>query len=283
MATATLSRAGTTVEIPLLANSSGVPLCGRDIGKPNLKIQPTGSINPRHIDQWSGLESYTITGRFIGSSAYDDAITLCDLLKSGSNGNQLTLNIDMAEYDTDIPVAPAASQDEAVNIAYEPGRRNQVDVDLGLTRAITQSGPEQPANTPTASGSGPIQLSYRGTTVDLTEDVTVSRSVGRPKSVVRKASNSQYPNHYDKYKTAYDYFELSAEFNSNTVSQVNDIVDMFSQQLGRNAITLDFNGLYGMGQISVVPDGSGALRHVRPSGQEGTGLIPTIKLRRVLA
>jgi len=282
MATATLSRAGTTVEIPLLANSSGVPLCGRDIGKPNLRIQETGSLDPRHVDQWSGLESYTITGRFIGSNAYSDAIALCDLLKSNSNGNQLTLNIDMPEYDTDIPVAPAAGQDEAVNIAYEPGRRNQVDVDLGLTRADTIAGGDQTATTPTASGSGPVELSFGNTTVALTEDITVSRSVGRPKSVIRRNPSGRYPIHIDKFKTAYDYFEISAEFNSNTVSQVNDIVDMFSQQLGRNAITLDFNGLYGMGQISVVPDGSGALRHVRPSGQEGTGLLPTISLRRVL-
>ena len=283
MVNATLERNGTSVDVELLANGAGTPLVSRDIGRPNLEIQETGSINPRHVDQWSGLEQYTISGKLTGSNAYSRAITLMDLIKSNSNGNKLSLNIGMSEYDTDINVVPAAGQDAACTVEYNPGWRNYLEVDLSLTRInqIVGSG-DQPANTPTASGSGPIQLSYRGTTIDLVEDVTVTRSVGRPQSVVRRVPNADNPNYIDKFKTASDRFELSFEFTENAVSQVNDIVDLFSTKLARSSLTLDFQGLYGLGAFNVVPDGSGALRHTRVSGEEGTGLIPTVALRRVL-
>lgn len=282
MATATIERDGTSVTIPLLSDSSGTPLCVKSIGKPNLEVQETGSILPRHIDQWSGLAQYTLTGRF-HNNAYSKAITLTDLLKSNSNGDKTLLNIDMPEYDSDIQVAPAAGQDAALTTVYNPGWRDWVEVDLSLTRVSqTQDGGEQPASTPTASGSGPIQLSYQNTTVDLVGDIEVSRSVGRPKSVVRRTPNSKYPLHIDKYKTASDVFELSFEFTQNTVSNVNDIVTMFNQQLGRNSLTLDFNGLYGMGAFNVIPDGSEAVRANRRAGYKEDGLIPTVNLRRVI-
>jgi len=56
---------------------------------------------------------------------------------------------------------------------------------------------------------------------------------------------------------------------------------MFRKQLASESLTLDFGGIYGMGAIPVVPDGSQALRHARQTGIEGHGLIPTINLRRV--
>jgi len=276
MATATLDRDGTTVQIPLVTDSSGSPVVSRDYGKPNQEIQPTGSINPRFSDFWSGLQQYTLSGIFKSDTAYSDAIALLDLIKSNSNGNQLTLNIDMPEFDTDIPVVPAAGQETACSVEYNPGWRNYVPVELSLTRAVTESGGNQPATTPTTSGSGPIQISDGSTTVDLVNDVTVSRSVGRPQSTVRKAPDGITPNHYDKFKTAYDGFELSFEVVENATTQITDIVNIFNQQLGRSPLTLDFQGLF------VIPEGSQALRHTRLSGEQGTGSVPTINLRRVL-
>lgn len=283
MVNATVERNGTSVDVELLASGSGTPLVSRDIGKPNLDIQQTGSINPRKIDQWSGLEQYTLSGKLTGSNAYSRAITLVDLIKSNSNGNELTLNIGMNEFDTDINVVPAAGQEQAATVEYNPGWRDYVEVDLSLTRVSKiLGGADQPASTPTASGSGPIQLTYRGTTIDLDKGVSVQRSVGRPQSVVRRSPSSRNPSYVDKHKTAYDGFELALEITDNTISTVNDIVDMFSTQLKRSSITLDFNGVYGMGEFNVVPTGSGALRTQRVSGEQGTNSIPTIQLRRVL-
>lgn len=282
MAEATLSRGSTSVTLPLI-ETGGSPVCSVDFGKPNLEIQNSGLLSPRHIDQWSGLEQYTLLGRFTDSSAYSDAITLMDLIKSHSGGTPLLLNINMPEFDTDIEVAPAAGQEEAVSIAYNPGRRNHVEVDLGLTRVDSTVGDgTQNASTPTASGTGPIQLSYAGTTIDLSKDVVVERAVGRPNSTVRRAP-STHPRYIDKRKAAYDAFELSLQFTESTVSKVTQLADMFNEQLGRRPMELSFNGLYGMGTFDVVPQGSGALRHSRVSGEQGTAMIPTISLRRVFS
>ncbi len=283
MATATLERDGTSVDIPLLSNSSGTPLVVRGIGKPHVNFRNGGVINPRHDDLWSGLEQYTITGRFHETDAYSDAIKLVDLIKSPSQGPELTLNIDMPDYESDIFVAPAAGQDEALAVTYNPGWRDYVEVDLALTRINkTFSGDiDQTANTPTASGSGPIELSYRGTTVQLTSDITVERTVGRPNSVIRKNSLTTYPDHFEKFKSAADRFELSFEFAENTVSKTNEVVDLFTKRLAYSSLTLDFNGLYGMGSFNVVPDGSEAVRHTRQSGYKSSGVIPSVSLRRV--
>lgn len=282
MVDVTLERDGTSVDIPIVDSSSGTPLISKDIGKPNLETYQTGALDPRSLDQWSGNEQYTILGRFTGSSAYSDAIELADLIKSNSNGNDLTLSIPLNDFDDNIIVAPAAGQEESVSISYVPGRKNWVEVDLGLTRVNqTQGGANQPASTPTASGSGPIQITDGSTTIDLVKEISVSRALGRPGSSIRRHPTFNYPTYYDKHKTAHESFELSARFTDSAVSMTNDLVDMFSQQLDRSSLTLKFNGIYGMGDFDVVPMGSQALRHTRESGKKGTTLIPTINLRRV--
>lgn len=279
---ATISRGGTTVNLPLVASGSGVPLVSVDSGKPSLEIQPSGALQPRHQDQWSGLETYTLLGRFTSSTAYSDVIELVDLIKSNPNGSPLALNIPMGEFDTDIPVVPAAGQDEAIKVAYPPGKKNTAEVDLGLTRVNSSNGgAAQPASTPTATGSGPIQLTDGTNTVDLVKGVTVERAVGRPKDTIRR-STADYPTHIGHHKTAHDAFEISLRFTESTVSKVSTLSTMFSNRLGRASLDLKFNGLYGMGTFNVVPDGSGALRHTRPSGHAETKLIPKISLRRVL-
>lgn len=283
MATATLTRGGTTVELVLL-ESGGSPLVSVDAGKPTLQVHNTGALEPRTQDQFASLETYNVIGRFVSDTAYTDAINLCDMLKSHSQGDSLFLNIDMPEFDTDIQVAPAAGQDAAVSVAYNPGRRNWVDVDIGLTRISELQagsvGSEQDATTPTTTGSGPIQLSYAGTTVDLETDIAVERQVGRPRSDTRGEVPFKYPVYQDKQKTAHESFTLSLEFVQDNVTKVQNLVDMFTSQLGRNSMTLDFNGLYGMGAFNVVSDGSSALRHVRSAGEQGVTSVPTINLLR---
>lgn len=282
MANATIERGSTSVTLPLVDSQSGTPVFVRSIGKPQLQIQETGSIQPRHIDVWSGNLQYTLLGRLTDSSAYTKAITLADLIKENGNGTPLTLNANISEVDTDIQAVPAAGQDQSLQLVYPPGRRNEVQVDLGLTRVSRSEGYDQPANTPTASGTGPIQITDGSTTVDLTADVEVTRNVGRPNSVVRR-SPEEYPWHVDTHKTAADTFELSLQFVDNAITKVNNVAELFSQKLGRSSLDLKFNGLYGMGTLSVVPEGSEAIRLVRPSGEQGTNVIPTINLRRVIS
>lgn len=282
MVSAEISRGNTSVELPLLAEG-GTPLVARDIGKPNMNVYKNGVLDVRHSDQNSGLMTYTLLGRFHGSSAYSDAITLADLIKTNGNGTPLKVDIGLSEFDSNVMVAPAATQEEALQLNYPPGRRRTVEVDLGLTRiSSTQGGSDQQANTPTDTGSGPITISKGSTNIEFVNDITVSRSLGRPQSEIKKTPSADFPKHFEKSKSAYDAFDLSFQFNSDTVTKINRLADMFSESLGRRPLTLDFNGLFGMGSFPVVPSGSGALRHVRESGKKETMLVPQVSLRRVL-
>lgn len=282
MVDATIERGSTKVTLPLVDGQSGTPVVGTDIGKPNINIQRTGSLDPRSVDQSSGLEQYTLLGQLTGTNAYSDANTLADLIKSNSNGTELVLNIGMSEFDTDISVAPAAGQDESLALAYQPGRSQWVDVDLKLTRIDeTLGGSDQSASTPTASGTGPIQISDNRRTVDLTDDIVVQRSVGRPNSPINQQPD-RYPKHTDKHKTAYDAFELAYQITGDVPTEVGKIREMFGTRLRNSSLTLDFNGLFNLGSFNVVPEGSDGLRHIRPTGEQGTTLIPTINLRRVV-
>jgi hypothetical protein len=281
MAEATLSRGSTSVSLPLIASGS-TPIAARDIGKPNLNLNNTGELDPRVGNDQSALETITLLGRFHGSNAFSDANTLADLIKSNSNGTPLTLNINMPEWDTDIEVAPAAGQEEAVALNYPAGKTNTVEVDLGLSRVSqTFGGTPQQATTPTGAGSGPVQISDGTTTVDLTSDLTVSRSLGRPQSQIKKHPVNTYPTYYDKTKTAYEGFEIQMQFNDSAVTESNNLADLFRDKLSYDSLTLDFQGLYGLGAFDVVPSGSGALRHVREAGRKDQIITPTISLRRV--
>ena len=283
MVDVTLSRSGTSVAIPLVEEGS-TPLISRDLGKPNQEIQNSGRLNPRSQDQWSGLSQYTVVGTFDGANAYQDARDLQDLIKSHSGGSNLTMDIPLSDFESDITVAPAAGQEEACTITYEPGRRNWVGVEISLTRIDDTKGEgSQSATTPTGSGSGPIELSDGTRTIQIRSDPVVERSVGRPGSVVRRQVG-QFPLFIDHRKAAYDAIDLSFRLeDSNAVTDTNEIVTMFENRLGRSTLSLDFNGLYGLGQFSVVPRGNQALRTTRVAGEEGQVRIPTVSLRRVMS
>lgn len=279
---ATLSRGSTTINIPLLGESQD-PLVNVDFGKPEIQIQQTGAAEPRAMDQWSGVEQINLLGKYTTSSAYQNAIDLAQLVKEYSGGDPLILNIPMAEFDTDMKVAPAAGQDQSLSMAYPAGYKNRVDLDLSLTRIkSTFADGTQEVTTPTATGTGPIQFTNGSATVDITSNVEVSRSVGRPNSSVDR-SKGTYPNYFDKRKAAYDAFELSFEFVDNATGTITSLVnDIFKPKSGRSGITLDFNGLYGLGAFSVIPDGGSAIRYQRISGEQGISQIPTVTVRRIL-
>jgi len=185
----------------------------------------------------------------------------------------------MPEYDT-VNVVPQAGQEQALSLEYLPGGMDQVLVNLGLTQVDRVLGNVKPqANTPTASGSGPIQLIGLNNTIDLVQDVEIVRSVGRPESDLGTGIDP-LPYYTDRLRSAYDAFEISFQ-SSDPSGTIKTIADEFQQQLGSKSMTLDFNGIYGMGQFSVVPAGSQALRTARTTGVEGHGSIPTVNLRVV--
>jgi hypothetical protein len=297
MTTVTVSRGARSVDIPLLSGGAQDPLLPVDIGKPHQNFQNPGSLNPRVSDFFSVQKTYTVIGRLTGNSAYNDAIRLADLIKSNSNGTELELSIPLPEYDSNIKVAPPEGTAEALSLAYPPGGRNRVDVELSLVRiSETIAGANQPATSPiiagygadygsdygnaTASTSNILELTDGNDTVQLKADVTVNRLVGRPNSTIRKNPSGTYPIHVDHHKVAYDAFELSFK-EVNTIGDVSTLVDLFEKRLGRGTLTLDFNGLFGLGEFSVAPDGGNAIRHSRQSAEGAVAPIPTINLRRV--
>jgi hypothetical protein len=285
MADATLSRDGTSVTVPLVDSGSGAPLVSRDIGKPHLALRNTGEPDPYFTDEYSGLEQYTLTGRFYDNSAYTDAITLADLIKNHGQGNPITLDLSVDAYESGIKVVPAAEQESAVSLTYAAGDP-WVTVDINLTRVSAWQGSDNIdddflSTTPTASGTGPIQVSDGTTTVDMVDDVNVERTVGRPNSTLSRRTDKAFPQYIDRVKTAYDAFGFDFQITESNVTRVRELNSLLSQKRGSNPLTLDFNGLYGLGEFSVMPVGARMQRDAAPAGYEGVSLVPSLTLRRV--
>lgn len=283
---ATLSRNGTTIDVPLLESGSGNPLVARDIGKPHLQVRGTGAADPFFNDDYSGLVNYAIVGRFFGSNAYDNAIDLADMIKNHGEGSPITLNLPGTRYDNDISVVPAGEQDQGVNLVYNPGHKDWVTVDLTLTRVSAYFGADSvnsdlQSTTPTATGTGPISLSDGSQSVSFENDITVERSTGRPNSTLSRRTNESYPAYQDKQKMAHDEIELSVTFKDNNVTKINKLNDIVSSRLRRTPLTLDFGGLYNIGSMKVAPTGSRAIRDTNPSAHESVSIVPTLTLRRV--
>jgi hypothetical protein len=282
---ATLSQDGDSVELPLLAESSGI-LLATDLGKPNLITHDNGGTPfPRVQDQWSAFKQFNVIGIFTGDSAYSDATALAELIHSDGNGDPMTLDVPaLSELDSDIPVAPAAEQARALNLSYQAGRKDRVEFDLGLTRISNTLGEYgRTPQTPTASGTGPITIESGADTVELIKDVQFDRFVGRPNDVVRKipANYGRWPRYEPKRKVLNDEFEFSFAFNADAVAQTRQIADVFARSTGRSGIVLDFRGTYGLGSFNVAPSGTSALRTVRESGFNGVTRIPTVALKRI--
>ena len=276
-----------SLTFPILTES-GTPQFSIDIGKPELNIYEHGELQPRFNDTRSGLENYTITSQLRGSSAYDDAILLADMIKSRQgNSEELELTVSGTNLDgyptNPVFVAPAAEQQEAISLTYAPGRTNVVDVEGSFTRVNQVRGTaNQNASTPTASGGGPITLSNGTDTVELTEDIVVTRSVGRPNSPIR-SSPRQHPNYIDQRKTAYDAFDIQFQmFRDGPNKALTLARNLIQPQLGPSSLTLDFNGLFNLGSFNVVPSGSQAFRFQRIAGQKDVENAPTLSLRRVI-
>jgi len=280
MVDATLSRGGTSVDIPL-QKEGGEILVSSTFGKPEVNIRDSGgTILPRVIDAWSGIQTFQLKG-----TLYDYATTheLADLVQSAS-ATPLTLELPGDVYPDSITVCAAAGQDSALSLVYPAGKRDMIDVNLSLTRVgQTNAALEQQATTPTASGTGPVQVTAGGTTVDLpTADLSLERTVGRPNDVVRRQPSTADPRYLAKAKVTSDVFTFSFQTIQNIPATLNAITDsIFRSQLGRTGVSVDFNGLLGLGEIQAIPVGSSPFRQVHQAGK-GWVSSPVLEFRRIL-
>jgi hypothetical protein len=281
MVDATLSRGSTSIDIPL-EEESGTLLLSATFGKPNITVRDSGgTLNPRVSDRFSGLESYQLVGKLFD---YQTTHDLADLIKSAST-TPLELEIPNPSYPDVVTVAPAAGQDTALTLNYPAGQKNIVDVELSLTRVGDVRGVgSQQATTPTATGTGPVEVRTNGTTVELpTAGLSLERTVGRPNDAVRRVPSQPDPRYEVKNKVTNDVFTFSFETLANIPETLNALTDnIFREQLGRSGVTVDFNGVLGLGEIEAIPTGSSPFRQVHQAGQ-GWVSNPVLEFRRILS
>jgi len=282
MTTATLSRGNRSVSFDVIGEG-GEPLVARNFGKPNLGVNAnSGGLDPlMQQDVRSAQETININTQLF---SYDKAATLADIIKSHSRGTPITLDIPLAEYDDSIKTHPALEQEEALTLTYEPGRGERVGVSLSLSRIGTLNATDSGgvAETPRATGDGPVTVGSGTDTVPFDTDLTVERAVGRP-NVRITPEYQDYPDIVDQRKAAYDAFSLTVSSMSAAVAKTTTLRNLFRKRRGRNAMPLDFTGRYGLGQFEVIPSGNQALRHVRSAGREGSRdmSVPAVSLRVV--
>jgi hypothetical protein len=285
MVSVTISRGSTSIDIPLL-ESSGTPLFSTDFGKPFATVhENSGSVNPRVQDRWSAQINHTIIGRFIADNAHVKAIKLADLIKSDPNGSTLELSTPFADYPEPMRVAPQAANASCLQINYPQGYTDYVDIQLQLTQISTSiNDASRSVSTPTASGTGPIKLVSGAQTITLDTDVSVSRSVGRPNDSMTKSPNNlgnSLGRYIYKNKVTADRFSLSFQITNDIQSKLSTITNnIFRSALGRSGILLDFNGVFGLGEFRVFPEGSAPIRYQRRAGHgDGQINLPTVDLR----
>ena len=284
MAVATLSRGSTSIDIPL-QEEGGEILVSSSFGKPEIDIRNSGgTLDPRTSDRFSGLQNFELLGKLFD---YETTHDLADLIKSAST-DPLQLTIPSDVYEDEITVCPSAGSDSALGLNYPAGRKEIVDVSLTLTRVdpnVQGVGVDgQQAETPRASGSGPIEIQIGSTTVELpTSDLSLERSVGRPNDVVRRRPRQADPAYLVKPKVTSDVFGFSFETVENIPATLNAITEnIFREQLGRGGVTIDFNGVLGLGAIEAIPVGSSPFRQVHQAGR-GWVTVPQLELRRVFS
>jgi hypothetical protein len=84
-----------------------------------------------------------------------------------------------------------------------------------------------------------------------------------------------------KNKVTADRFSLSFQAVNNIQSKLSTITnDIFRQNLGRQGILLQFNGIFQLGEFRVFPEGSAPIRYQRRAGYGEEQInLPTIDLR----
>jgi len=278
----TFNQGASSVEMPLIDEGT-TPLIISDFGKPQQIIhEDMGTIDPRITDAWSTMRNINMVGKLFD---YDDAIDLADMFKSIFKDKDMTLEPNLPEYDSEIKAFAQAGNGQALSLQYDPGYRDYVQVEAGVTQYSEKIGdhPDAVFNTPRDSGNGPVQIKVAGKTIDLGTDLQVTRTVGRPNDVFRGRPEAGFPIFVGKAKSATDRFSLTFQKLSDGVEAMNTITrEIFEVPLGRNGIKLDFNGIYRMGEFSVIPEGSTSFRQTRRAGENDVIIVPSLDLRVIL-
>jgi hypothetical protein len=204
-------------------------------------------------------------------------------MKAHSGGTATTLDIPLPHFEDSIEVFPAAGQEEALSLEY-PSGAGYATVDLSLSRVAGVDGTSSGfrADTPRTDGDGPVVLSRDGTSFTFSTGATIERALGRPNVDVR-ARYTDYPKVTDQRTSSYDAFSITLASERNAAQRVRKLRDMFRQRTGLSTFTLSFNGVYGMGEFTVMPQGSAALRNVHTGGRDDNEdmSVPEIALRVV--
>jgi len=275
----TFTQGATSVDLPLV-DEGNTPLFISDLGKPNQDIRDgMGTIDPGVTDEWSSLRNFNMVGKLFD---YDEAINLADMFKSIFKDVDMTIQPNLPEYDNEIKAFAQAGNGQALTLQYDPGYKDYVSVEAGVTQYSEKGGdhPDAVFNSPRKSGNGPVQLKIRGKTIDIGTDLQVTRTVGRPNDVFRGQPGGGFPRFYGKAKSATDRFSIGFQKLSNGVEAMNTITkELFEVPLGRNGIGLDFNGVYRLGEFTVIPEGSASFRQTRRAGESEVITVPTLDLR----
>lgn len=282
MANATLSRGGTSVDIPLLSDGNTLAVA-RDIGKPTVEYHDVGREDPLPADHLNAGDAFTFVGLLHGSNAYSDAKTLVDLIKQRAvTGSPLQLDLSELPNKGTFDVAPITSS--ALSLAYVPGRKQIVGVQATLSAVEETFGGSQNEQTHATpdSGSG-IKLTDGSNPVTITSDLEVVRKVGRPEGKPNPRP-ADLPTYIDMNDPASDVFEISgeltganAEANATTLEET-----LIRSRKGQGSLTLHFqSSLFGLDAYNVMPEGSQALRTVFSAGTKGVVSVPKLALRVV--
>lgn len=279
MVSATLSRGGESIDIPLELEGGEIAV-SVTFGAPETNVRESGgTLNPRILDEWSKIQNIQIDGMLYD---YETVHDLADMVKSASL-TPLEIAIPNDAYPDTMMVAPSAGSDSALQVEFPAGRRDMVNVQLTLTRIGEIQGTlEQTAETPRASGTGPVQIHINSTTVDLpTAGLSLERAIGRPNDAIRRKPRVPDPRYELKAKVTSDVFALSWDTLENIPETLNAITDnIFREQLGRSGVILDFNGVLGLGEIEAIPVGSSPFRQVHQTGRPWVN-VPQLELRRI--
>jgi len=275
----TFNQGASSVSLPLI-DEGNTPLFISDFGKPNQTIREgMGTIDPRVTDEWSSLRNFNMVGKLFD---YDEAIDLADMFKSIFKDVDMTIQPNLPEYEDEIKAFAQAGNGQALSLQYDPGYKDYIQVEASVTQYGEKLGehPDAVYNSPRQTGNGPVQLKVAGKTIDLGTDLTVTRTIGRPSDVFRGRPGTAYPVFVGKAKSATDRFSIGFQKLSDGVDAMNTITkEVFEVPLGRNGIGLDFNGIFRLGEFTVVPEGSASFRQTRRAGENEVIIVPTLDLR----
>jgi len=282
----TISRDGTSVTLPLNVEGDNI-MIAYSASKPQQNINNVVDPDPRARDNFKNVRSLTLSGNFTGSSAYIDARTLAQsLIKPFSEGNNLTVDLSNFAGFGSYNVAPNLEQ--SLELEYLPGSKNIVGCNLNLTIIDTLRQAEDVTQevvdpTPVVSDGAEVTITNpdNSESVTLTKDLRVTRSVGRPNSGINGFSTEI--RYTDKVVNASDKFEISGELKSDTAEAdaITAVEDVFGSALGQSALTVDFDGSYGLGEFSMVPVGGQAGRVTVSAGEEGVRRVGPVTLQVV--